>query len=146
MKFDRILPPTIAMYDSSYTLEIKKVLNSCLEKNRRVHILVEPERKGRTTGDYSQSHHLNGHIQQISKATGQPFEDVKRFVKQRAITFGYPIKTIAGNPVTDLWGQVVGISEADASTKDCALLIECTHQLAQELDITLEEGHERFSY
>ena len=143
MKFDRIIPPTL--FDS-YAPFIKEVVNDCLDKHRRVHILVEPERIGRTTGDYSQSHHLNGHIQQIAKATGQPFEDVKRFIKQRAITFGYPIKTIAGNPVTDLWGQVVGISETDASTSECALLIECTHQLASELDITLEEGHERFNY
>ena len=143
MKFDRIIPPTL--FDS-YSMNIKEIVDYCRDKNRRVHILVEPEKRTRSTGDYSQSHHLNGHIQQIARATGQPFEDVKRYVKQRAISMGYPIKMIAGNPVTDLWGQVVGISEADADSAQCSLLIECTHLLASELDITLEEGHERFNY
>ena len=143
MKFDRILPP--AFFDS-YRLNIKEVVDYCKDNNRRVHILIEPEKKTRTTGDYSQSHHLNGHIQQIAKATGQPFEDVKKYIKQRAITMGYPIKKVAGNPVMDFWGQVVGISETEATTQECALLIECTHSLASELDITLEEGNERFTY
>ena len=143
MKFERLIPPT---WFRNFDSEIDMVIKDCIDKKRRLHVLIEPEPKARTTGDYSQNHHLNGHIQQIAKITGQPFEDIKKYVKQQAITLGYPMKTIAGNPVTDMWGQVVGISEKDATTEQCALLIESVHKLADDLDITLEEGNERFSY
>lgn len=143
MKFDRLLPPSTY---SSYAQEIQMVLDKCIADHRRVHVLIEPEKRGRSTGDFSQNHHLNGHIQQISVYTGQPFEDIKKYVKQMAISQGYPILTKAGNPVIDMWGQAVGISEADASTSECAILINCVHQLASELGIILEEGNGRFSY
>ncbi len=51
-----------------------------------------------------------------------------------------------GNAVLDLWGHECGISEADATTAQCALLIDCVHQLAAELDVVLEEGYEKFYY
>lgn len=143
MKFDRILPPSMF---NSCSQEIQMILDKCIADHRRVHVLIEPEKRGRSTGDFSQNHHLNGHIQQISKSTGQPFEDIKKYVKQMGISQGYPIKTIAGNPVVDMWGQAVGISEAEASTNDCAILINCVHQLAAELGIVLEEGNGQFSY
>ena len=143
MKFERLIPPSTY---KNFDADIQKVIAECIEKHRRIHVLVEPEAKIRSTGDYSQNHHLNGHIQQIAKSTGQPFEDVKKYIKQMGITQGYPIKEIAGNPVTDLWGQVVGISEKDATTAQCAILIECSHQLAADLEIILEEGDGPFTY
>lgn len=143
MKLERLITP---MMFKSLTGEIETILNECLEKRRRVHVLIEPEPKKRSTGDFSQNHHLNGHIQQISTYTGQPFEDVKKYIKQMAISMGYPIKEVAGNPVTDLWGQVTGISEKDATAAQCALLIECAHAMATDLGIVLEEGSGRFTY
>jgi hypothetical protein len=39
----------------------------------------------------------------------------------------------------DIYGRVMGISEADSSTKECAILIETTHMLASEVGIVLQE-------
>lgn len=134
MKIDRLISPS-----DIQTLfpEIEECARTC---KGRVHILVEPEKRIRSTGPGSQGHHLNGHIQQIAMFTGQPFEDIKKYVKQRAIDMGYPMLKRLGQPVVDLWGQPVGISEADSTTAECALLIEQTHILASELGIILREG------
>jgi len=104
------------------------------------HVTVSKPRKPRTKGEKSQNHHINGHIQQIAIFTGQPFEDIKKRCKQVAVTRGYPIlEDEAGTAITDLWGNVNGISEADASTEDASILIEAIHQLADELEIILRE-------
>ena len=136
MKFDRIFPPKMF---KSYWSEIKEVLINTSESGRKVHVLVEPERKARSTGYKSQNHHLNGHIQQIAMSTGQPFDDIKKYLKQQAISMGYPILERFGQPVRDLWGNIQGISESDSTVEQCALLIECAHQLASELNIILQE-------
>jgi len=136
MKFDRIFP---AKMFKAYWPEIKETLVKTQEAGRKVHVLIEPERKSRSTGYKSQNHHLNGHIQQISMSTGQPFDDIKKYVKQQAISMGYPILERFGQPVRDLWGNLQGISESDSTVEQCALLIECAHQLAAELGIILQE-------
>jgi hypothetical protein len=101
---------------------------------------ISTPKRPRTTGKNSQNHHINGHAQQIAIETGQPFEDVKRYAKQIAITMGYPIlEDENGNPITDLWGNVQGISETDSSTEDAAKLIEALHMIAAEMDIKLIE-------
>ncbi len=136
MKIERLVVP------GNFKLlmpEIKALLMDCYQKKKKVHVLIEPEKKLRSTGDGSQSHHLNGHIQQIARETGQPFEDIKKYVKQQAISMGYPIKEQFGNPVLDMWGNLTGISEADCSVSDCALLIDQAHLLAAELGIVLKE-------
>lgn len=104
-------------------------------------ITIDTPHKPRTTGDKSQNRHLNGHVQQIAQETGNPFEVVKMEIKHRAISMGYPILYKPdGTPRTDLWGRVMGISEADSSTSECALLIETAHRLAAELGIFLQEN------
>lgn len=106
-----------------------------------VTVTIETPRKPRTTGDGSQSHHINGHIQQIAQETGNPFEVIKLEVKYRAIGMGYPILYRPdGQPQRDLWGREMGISEADSSTSDCAILIEASHIIASELGIILQEN------
>lgn len=137
MTFNRIFPPKMFNH---YWDEIKAAIRECDEAGKQVHILVEPEKRRRTTGAGSQSHHLNGHIQQIAMFTGQPFDDIKKYIKQQAISMGYPMLERFGNPVTDLWGNPVGISEKDSTTAQCALLIEATHMLAAELGIILMES------
>ena len=92
--------------------------------------IAKPRRK-RSTGERSQNHHLNGHIQTICVETGNDFEAVKQVVKLRAVAMGYPFKTFHG--------VTVPMSEADASTKECALLIDAVHQLAAEEGIGLAE-------
>lgn len=133
MKFDRIVPKDRI---KDYSAEISAAMKSCKDM---VHILIEPPRRPRTTGEKSQNHHLNGHIQQISMETGQPFDDVKKYIKQQAVSMGYPMLERFGRPVNDMWGHPVGISEADASASECSLLIEQAHMLAAELGIILRE-------
>jgi len=122
----------------NYKAQMENILAVCRFKGRRVHCIVEPEVKKRSTGAHSQNHHLNGHIQQFCQETGNEFEDVKNYLKRVAIKRGYPIKQHAGVDVM-FRGLPVGISEADASTEDCAMLIEEMHILANEYGIILKE-------
>ena len=96
-----------------------------LQKKRvyQVYLKMDYPRRPRTTGDLSQNHHLNGHIAQIIKVTGDEFDDCKAEIKGRALKRGYPFRT-------DSWGNVVPQSEADCSTVECAMLIEEAHDLA----------------
>jgi len=87
--------------------------------------------KPRTTGPGSQSHHLNGHVQQIAIETGNDFEAVKLAAKHEAISMGYPFRTIGH--------QVVPYSETELTTEQAGILIEALHRLAAELDIRLRE-------
>jgi hypothetical protein len=121
--------------------KLKDILGLSERKhNGYVTVTIETPRKPRTTGDKSQSHHLNGHIQQIAESTGMPFESIKLEVKCRAVGMGYPMLANEDGTIrTDIYGRVMGISEADSSTKECAILIETTHMLASELGIILQE-------
>ncbi|WP_422477241.1 hypothetical protein [Pleomorphochaeta sp. DL1XJH-081] len=108
--------------------------------NGHITITIETVRKPRTTGHRSQSHHLNGHIQQIAEYTGMPFELIKLEVKHRAVEMGYPmLLKLDGTVQTDIYGRVMGISEADSSTQECAILIETAHMVASEVGIKLQE-------
>ena len=82
MKFDRIINATEI---DRYLTDIERVFRSCSKDGRRVHVLVESEKRTRSTGEFSQSHHLNGHIQQICRETGNDFTTVKEFIKSQAI-------------------------------------------------------------
>ncbi|ADK81629.1 hypothetical protein [Sediminispirochaeta smaragdinae] len=103
-------------------------------------LAIDVPHRPRTTGHGSQNHHINGHCQQISVETGQPFGDVKRLAKQFAVTMGYPIlEDESGEPILDLWGDIQGISETQCSTEDASILIEAIHQIAAEMEIELIE-------
>jgi len=117
------------------------VLAECAKKhNNYVAVTFSTPHRPRSTGPHSQSAHFNGHCQTISEETGQPMEDVRKYVKARAVSRGYPMLTdINGSPILDLWGNVQGASEADASVEECKLLIEEVHQLASEIDCVLVE-------
>lgn len=108
--------------------------------NGYVTVTIETPRKPRTTGENSQNHHVNGHIQQIAEQTGNAFDVVKLEVKCRAVGMGYPIATREdGTMVTDIHGRPAGISESESSAAECAVLIEAAHMLAAELGIILQE-------
>jgi hypothetical protein len=106
--------------------------NPTISKTGQVHVKIAKPHKPRSTGPGSQNHHLNGHIQQIAMHTGDYFDDVKLHIKRIAVSMGYPHKT-------NTWGEMVPISERDATTDDCSLLIEAAHLVASELDIHLRE-------
>ena len=117
-----------------YAQEAWLVLAERLKKKRvqQIYVKIGYPRKPRTTGEGSQSHHLNGHVQQICMETGDEFDDVKMEIKRRAIKRGYPSHT-------DSFGNVVPQSEANASTVECAMLIEEAHDVAAFLNIRLKE-------
>ena len=123
------IPPT----DPGARANIKRELTKCREKNNGyVLITLQPPKRPRTTGPESQNHHLNGHIMQICAETGNDYETVKAAVKTLAVeAMGYPYKTIGG--------QIVPQRERDASTDECAKLIEAAHVLAADLGIILQE-------
>ena len=134
--FNRVFP---ARSFKLHWEEMKAVMREIDDQKKNLHVLIEPEKKKRSTGYKSQNHHLNGHIQQIAMCTGQPFDDIKKYIKQQAISRGYPMLMRFGQPVLDLWGNVQGISESDSTSEQCGLLIEEAHQLASELRIILQE-------
>ncbi len=95
-------------------------------------------RKSRTTGENSQSHHINGHIQQICIETGNSFSAVKERMKVLAIDRGYPIESLPD-------GSAMPKSEADIDTVEAGCLIDTIHQFADEYGIRLIEGDDEES-
>jgi len=85
----------------------------------------------RTTGEASQNHHINGHVQQIAMETGNDFDTVKLAAKYQAISMGYPFRTV--------FDQVVPYSETELDTEQAGILIEALHFIAAESNIRLRE-------
>lgn len=112
---------------------LKKVLRLCRDKNNDyVSVTLSRPYRPRTTGPHSQNHHLNGHIMQICEETGNDYETIKYCIKMTAVEqMAYPYTTLAGH----IWPK----GERDASTEDCAKLIEAAHILAAQLGIILRE-------
>lgn len=112
---------------------IKRELRKCRDKhNDYVLVTIQPPKRPRTTGAYSQNHHLNGHIMQICNETGNSYEVVKNAVKMIAVEqMEYPY--------TDFHGTITPKPESDCSTDECAKLIEAAHILAADLGIILKE-------
>lgn len=110
-------------------------MNQRYKASSQLYVKVAPPRRPRTTGHKSQNHHVSGHIRQIAEFTGDSFDDVKMHIKREAISMGYPSRTTS-------FGQVEPQSEADASTEECSILIECAHRVASFLGVTLKEADE----
>ena len=110
------------------------VLREKLKKKRinQVYLKMGMPRKPRTTGEGSQNHHLNGHIQQIAQHTGEDFATTKWQIKQRALNKGYPFDT-------GKLGVPVPRSESVASTVECGYLIDECHEVASWLGVKLRE-------
>lgn len=108
--------------------------------DRPLILTATEEKKARSTGEGSQNHHLNGHIQQICEETGNDFHDVKKYIKTQALKRGYPVRKDAeGFEMVDIWGDPMPISETDSNTAECSMLIDEVHILASELGIVLRE-------
>ena len=101
----------------------------------QVRAVISKPRKARTTGEKSQNHHLNGHVQQIARSTGNSFDAVKLYIKREAVGQGYPFETLPS-------GDIMPVSEADTDTVECGILIEVAHQTAAEWGIRLVEDEE----
>ena len=104
-------------------------------------VTISTLRKKRSTGWKSQNHRVNGHCMQIANETGQPFDDVKLFVKRQAIARGLPLMVRPnGDIVYSLSdGEPLPMSEADMDTVQCGYVIDEINILAGELGIILQE-------
>jgi hypothetical protein len=98
----------------------------------QAYVKLDKPHKPRTTGEGSQSHHFNGHVQQIAAHTGNSFDDEKMHLKREAISMGYPFHTTS-------YDEVVPESEANATTVECGYLIDTAHRIASEYGIILKE-------
>ena len=93
--------------------------------------------KVRSTGEHSANTHLNGHVAQIARETGNDFADVKQGVKARAVKRGFPephVIKVKGRGAVEVWK-----SESYCTSAECAMLIDECHQIADELGIVLVE-------
>ena len=113
---------------------VKHLVDLCKEKySGYIKVDMSPPYKPKTNHVGGQNRHIWGHIQQIATETGNEIETVEDAAKERAIARGYPYDF---NPIT---GKPKPASIADLDTREAGILIETLHQLAAELEITLEE-------
>ena len=105
-----------------------------------VELCLSDKYQKRGTGKNSQNTLLHGIIRRIAIETGNDFAVVKQEVKRQALAMGYPIeKDGAGNYVMDiLFDEPVPQSEADCTTVEESILIDCATRMASELGIILE--------
>lgn len=112
------------------TEDAERILNSL----SRLGYCVEKIRRLRTTGDKSQNHHLNSHIQQLTEFFGASFDHVKTELKYMACDTGkYRFRTRKKT------GERLPYSETEIDTKECAVLIEMAHIMAAEYNVILRE-------
>jgi hypothetical protein len=105
---------------------------SQMKTGRQYRFTVKEIRPGRTTGPGGQGAHFNGHIQQIANETGNDFDTIKMYVKEQAVSMGWPYTTLPN-------GAVLPKSETEVDVVECGYGIETCHVLAGELGIILRE-------
>lgn len=132
---------------TDYQRAMHMLMEYCFEnKGGFCSISISQPKTKKSTGAKSQNSHFHGHVAMISESTGQPIEDVKKYLKDQAVTRGYPIlmkKDENGDdiePIQDFWGNIQGDSMKDITSAQCSMLIEQSHQLADEMGIKLIEG------
>lgn len=128
------------MVPASRRVEYRELVRKAQPADR-FDLVISTMRKLRSTGPWSQNHHLNGHAMQIAHETGQDFETVKLYAKRMAIPRGLPLKIKPdGDIVYSLVdGLPVPISETNMDTTQCGWVIDELHILAAELGIILRE-------
>jgi len=89
--------------------------------------------KPRTTGEYSQNHHIHGHATQIGAEAGMTKDEVIQEAQEQALSKGYPAKL---SPIT---GKIIPVSESELDTRGAAILIDQLHEIADFLSIKLKE-------
>lgn len=125
---------------STSGININSIIKAAEKHGGYLTVTLQTPQQPRTVGERSQNHAINGYIQQICKETGNDFDDVKMYVKRKAIRRGYPMKRDEnGNVVYSLVdGQPIPESEARISTVEAGYLIDEIIHLAAELGIILQ--------
>ena len=132
----------ITTRDKTKYLEWIQLQNKALEsKAGYLSIDITLPKRPRTTGERSQNRAINGYIQQICEYTGNEFNDVKMYCKNRAMKRGYPwMMTSEGEVIYSLQtGEPMPESETKISVEQASMLIEEIVQLASELNFRLKE-------
>lgn len=108
-------------------------------KSNFYHVRIKPPFKPRSTGKNSQCNRFNGGIQLICKDRGLDFDDLKMYIKRRALKRGYPfLRDENGNIVYSLLdGEPLPLPERYASIEDAILLNEELDQVATEMGVIL---------
>jgi hypothetical protein len=119
--------------DGYYRPFLAKLFRAGSQKtDDRYTLKIDLPRRPRTTGEGSQSHHINGHVQQIAMETGASFQAVKEYAKAEAVSEGWGFTTLPN-------GDVLANSESTATVEQASVLIEVLHRLAAEWSIHLVE-------
>ncbi len=109
------------------------------KKSNFYHVRIKPPFRPRTTGKNSQCNRFNGGIQLICKEKGLDFDDLKMYIKRRALKRGYPfLRDENGNIVYSMIdGEPLPLPERYASVDDAILLNEELNQVAAEIGVVL---------
>lgn len=124
----------LSVADLGVRTVLKELCDYCFKKHGGyIKLDMQPPYPRRTTGKFSQNHHLNGHIMQICNITHNSYEAIKYCIKMLAVEeMGYPYEMVDGH--------VFPKGERDCDTEECAKLIEASHVWASMHGIELEEG------
>ena len=104
-------------------------------KSGQLYIKAGTPRKPRTTGYRSQNSHIHGHAQQIAEHAGDYKDDIIIHAKMRAVSHGYPTRKT-------MFGDIVPISEKEASTVEAGYIIDELHIIASFANVKLKEYDE----
>lgn len=129
---EAFVPP--AGYEDEYRLVAQEARNLC---GGLVTVTVIPKPRARTNNENSYLHVL---LKRLSAMTGIEMEQVKEYVKSRAVAIGYPPKLDeTGRPLRAESGDAMGKDSHLATVDECRLLIEACHIVASEMGFALEE-------
>ena len=106
-----------------------------LDDKRIYTLTVKRWYQKRTTGKYSQNHHIYGHAVQIGTCVGNTKFEIIMIAMERAITKDYPTKIL-------YTGKIVPMPESEIDSRTAGILIDELHMMAAELDIKLIEEDE----
>jgi hypothetical protein len=97
------------------------------------HEFIPTSGRPRSTGKYSQSAHLHGHLQQLAQHCGYSMGELKDAMKEDCAFWPYH-EVVLGSTV-----HMVPISEADATVEVESQAIEWVHMRAAEVGCPLRE-------
>lgn len=119
--------------DTAVKVCVLDVIRTCQKKHGNyVKIEIQPPYKQRTTGKNSQNSKFYALVQDICNETGNDIEDVKDYLKEKAVRRGYPVKE---NPLTH---KMKPCSSTKVNTVEMSYLIEEALQMCAELGIVTE--------
>ena len=123
------------------TIEVKQEILHLYETSKErfngyFKIEINKPYPNRTTGAGSQNNKFYALVTEICKETGNDLEDIKDYLKERAIKRNYPYS------VNKMTGRIRPYSTTQVDTKQMSALIEEALQLCAELVIVVDVTEE----